>query len=141
MSGEIFLDTNILVCVIDERDLRRQRAARELIQELIRSDSACVSWQVVQEFLNVATTKLKPRLSEALTKVYFETLLMPLCSIWPSQAILERAIELQAGHKLQFYDSLIVASALEAGCQSLYSEDLQTGRRFGDLTIENPFKS
>jgi predicted nucleic acid-binding protein len=40
---------------------------------------------------------------------------------------------------LSWYDALIVAAAMEGGCSLLYSEDLQSGRRFGDLRIENPF--
>ena len=40
---------------------------------------------------------------------------------------------------LAFYDALILAAALEAGCETLYSEDFQPGRRFGDLTVINPF--
>jgi predicted nucleic acid-binding protein len=42
-------------------------------------------------------------------------------------------------HRLSFYDALIVASATEAGCNILYSEDMQHGRKFGNVTIVNPF--
>jgi predicted nucleic acid-binding protein len=42
-------------------------------------------------------------------------------------------------HSLAFYDALIIASAIEAGCDTLFSEDLQHGRRFGGLAIHNPF--
>ena len=42
-------------------------------------------------------------------------------------------------HRLSFYDALIIAAALEAGCDTLFTEDMQHGRKFGGLTIVNPF--
>ena len=49
------------------------------------------------------------------------------------------AVVLARDHSLAFYDALILAAAIEAGCETLYSEDFQHGRRFGDCTIVNPF--
>ncbi|CCE07197.1 PilT protein, N-terminal (fragment) [Bradyrhizobium sp. STM 3843] len=49
------------------------------------------------------------------------------------------ALALARDHSLQFYDALIVAAALEAGCDTLFSEDLQHGRTLSGLTIVNPF--
>jgi predicted nucleic acid-binding protein len=49
------------------------------------------------------------------------------------------ALRLQGANQLAWYDSLIVAAAMQGGCKILYSEDLQHGRRFGDLVVENPF--
>jgi predicted nucleic acid-binding protein len=46
---------------------------------------------------------------------------------------------LQAANQLSWYDSLIVAAAIQGGCKILYSEDMQHGRRFGELVVENPF--
>jgi predicted nucleic acid-binding protein len=57
----------------------------------------------------------------------------------PSPAIYERGIMVQARYGFHFYDSLIVAAALEAGCTRLLSEDLQHGQRIDSLTVENPF--
>ena len=57
----------------------------------------------------------------------------------PSSTLYERALELQGRYRFSFYDSLVVAAALESGCTRLYSEDLQHGQRVGGLTIENPF--
>ena len=42
-------------------------------------------------------------------------------------------------HQLSLYDALIVAAAIEAGCDTLFTEDMQHGRNFGNLTIVNPF--
>ncbi len=55
-------------------------------------------------------------------------------------ALYRSALQLQLRWRFSFYDSLIVAAALEAGCKRLLSEDLQHGQRIETLTIENPFK-
>ena len=51
----------------------------------------------------------------------------------------EAAVALAEAHGFSFYDSLIVASALQAGCETLLTEDLQDGRRIDGITIVNPF--
>ena len=58
----------------------------------------------------------------------------------PSAALYTTALHLKARWQLAFYDSLIVAAALEAGCKRLLTEDLQDGQRIEGLRIENPFK-
>ena len=59
----------------------------------------------------------------------------------PSERLYSRALRLQSRYRYRFYDSLIVAAALEAGCTRLLSEDLQTGHRIEALTIVNPFEA
>ena len=59
---------------------------------------------------------------------------------WPSQGLYHRALDIQARYRYGFYDALIIAAALDAGCTRLYSEDLQHGQRIDGLIIENPFK-
>ncbi|RME20778.1 MAG: hypothetical protein D6806_15770 [Deltaproteobacteria bacterium] len=56
-----------------------------------------------------------------------------------SGSLLLAAIELSASHRLSFWDALVVQAAVAAGCEHLYSEDLQHGRKFGKLEIINPF--
>jgi predicted nucleic acid-binding protein len=55
-------------------------------------------------------------------------------------AIHARPVVLARAHALSVYDALIVAAALDAGCQLLCSEDLRHGQKFGTLTVENPFR-
>ena len=57
----------------------------------------------------------------------------------PTPALYRRCLDVQERWKYGFYDSLIVAAALEAGCKRLLSEDLQHGQRIEGLRIENPF--
>jgi predicted nucleic acid-binding protein len=70
---------------------------------------------------------------------YLRDVLDPLCTVFSSLALYEHAISLQRRWRFSFYDSLIVAGALEAGCKTLYSEDLQDGQEVESLRITNPF--
>lgn len=73
-------------------------------------------------------------------KRFMERVLAPLWRISPSSALYHHALDVQARYQYGFYDSLIVAAALDAGCTRPYSEDLQDGQRIEGLTIENPFR-
>ena len=72
-------------------------------------------------------------------KGFLQQVLVPLWRISPSQALYDRALDLQARYRFGFYDALIIAAALDAGCTRLYSEALQDGQQIEGLTIENPF--
>ena len=137
MSADRFLDTNILVHVLDGTDERKSRAAASLVESSIGQGDGCISWQVVQESLNVLTRKLGATPDEA--KRFLDTVLQPLWLVYPSTALYGRGLDLQSRYRFGLYDSLIVASALEAGCTTLFSEDLQDGQVIGGLTIRNPF--
>jgi predicted nucleic acid-binding protein len=136
MSAKIFLDTNVLVYAFD----RAAEAKRELARSILLSQQDwVVSWQVVQEFSNVALHRFKkPMVTENLGD-YLELVLMPHCLVMPTKDIYLNAIRIQSQTNYRFYDSLIVASALVSGAKQLYSEDMQAGRRIGDLEIVNPF--
>ena len=70
---------------------------------------------------------------------YLATVFRPLLTVQSSQALYSEALRLTGKHRLSWYDSIVVAAAIEAGCSLLYSEDMQSGRRFGDLRIQSPF--
>jgi predicted nucleic acid-binding protein len=109
------------------------------VRAALTSGEACISFQVVQETLQVVARKLDPPASAADARRLLDDVLAPLWTVSPTPALYRRALELQAGDGFSFYDALIVAAALEAGCTRLLSEDLQDGRRIERLTIENPF--
>jgi predicted nucleic acid-binding protein len=95
--------------------------------------------QVVNEFTSVARRKLRWQWTQIEASLsVIEELLGPARSL--TTAIHSRAAVLARDHDLTFYDALIVAATLDVGCQSLFSEDLQHGRKFGTLEIANPFK-
>ena len=89
MSDRYFLDTNILVYSFDGNSPAKQEVARELISVGLTSGKAIISYQVVQEFMNVSTRKFQQPLSYADAEKYFNQVLDPLYEI-PSSSDLIR---------------------------------------------------
>ena len=138
MSGGDFLDSNVLVYLMDEVDLRKYEIARAIVEDS-RQDYLTISFQVVGETLNVLTRKLIPPFSEDEARSFLSITLMPIWRIFPSQELYSRALAVQARYQYTFYDALIIGAALEADCDRLLSEDMQHGQRIEGLTIVNPF--
>lgn len=140
MSVESFIDTNLFIYQLESEDQRKANIANQIIRAGISTGKACISFQVVQECLNTMTRKAEICLSRTQAEDYLEAVLSPLMRIYPSISLYKLALETQDRYRFSFYDSLIVAAALEAGCKTLYSEDLQHGQRIEHLTVSNPFK-
>jgi len=139
MSARFFLDTNVFVYTFDASAPAKRDAAVALVERALAERSGVVSTQVVQEFLNVATRKFQVPLKPADCVRYLDEILSPLCEVFPSMDLYRRALGIQAETGFGFYDALIVAAAANAGCDVLYSEDMQDGRRVAGVTICNPF--
>ena len=139
MSAEAFLDTNIFVYMFDETDEIKRRRAEQLVRRGIETGTVCISYQVVQETLNVATRRLG--FSSRDSRTLLADVLAPLWTVHPSRKLYERGLALRDRYGFSFYDSMIVAAAVESGCVRLYSEDLQHGQRIQSLTIEDPFRA
>ena len=139
MNGKFFLDTNIFVYCFDDNDNEKKVRALSLIGEALQSGKGIISWQVVQEFLNVSTKKFISPLKAVDAKSYLQKILFPLCAVFPNLNIYQNTIEIQEKTGYSFYDSMIVASALSQDCSILYSEDLYDGMKIEDLQIINPF--
>jgi len=110
-----------------------------LIEQGVATRKGIISYQVVQEFFNVALRKFAQPMIAAEAEQYLGTVFRPMLAVHSSQSLFSQALLLSGRHQLSWYDSLIVASAMESRCGVLYSEDLQSGRRFGELQIKNPF--
>lgn len=136
-----FIDTNVLAYLFDRQDHRRRGIATALVEQALAEGTAVISWQVAQEVINAVTRKAHLELDAGEIRNVVRDLLQPLWRVQPSPELLERALDIKTKHGFGWYDSLIVAAALEAGCMRLLSEDLQHGQRFGRLRIENPFRS
>jgi predicted nucleic acid-binding protein len=136
-----FFDSNVFIYFFDSTDPRRQQIATQLVEKAIEAGTGCISFQVVQETLRVITGKLPRPATSDQAVLFMAHSLQPLWRVMPSAALYEKALQLRARWKLSFYDSLIVAAALEAGCKRLLSEDLQHGQRIEGLRIENPFRA
>lgn len=139
MSGE-FIDTNVFVYLFDETNERKRTIADRIVKTALETRTARISHQVVQETLNVVTRKLPSPMTVENAQRFLVQVLAPLWQIMPNVALYRRGLDVQARYRFSFYDSLIIAAALESGCTRLYSEDLQHGQQFEGLTIENPFK-
>ena len=138
-GSKLFLDTNILVYTLDDSQPRKRARAREIVAQALESGNGVISYQVAQEFLNVATRKFTPPMLGSDAQTYLTRILMPLCEIYPDLSLYSRALIVAGEVGLSFYEALIVASAAAAECDLLLTEDLQHGRRIGDVEIRNPF--
>jgi predicted nucleic acid-binding protein len=126
-----FFDSNILIYAYST-DARRQRALTTI------ADGGVISAQVLNEFTNVLRNK--QRQNWTIVEAALQSVRFRFPDVVPLTADTHAAgVALARDNSLAFYDALIVASAVEAGCDILYSEDMQHGRSIGGLTIVNPF--
>ncbi|MDX1641434.1 MAG: PIN domain-containing protein [Balneolaceae bacterium] len=141
MSDRYFLDTNIIIYSFDDRDVQKQEIAKQLITEGLLQNQAVISYQVVQEFVNVVTRKFSTPLSVKDCQLYVDSILGPMWEVYSSKGLIRSALDITERWQYPFYDSLIIAAALEASCKILYSEDLQHEQKIYSLQILNPFTS
>ena len=139
MNGRFFLDTNIFAYAFDVKAPAKARRASQLIRQAADTGKGIVSYQVVQEFFNVAFRRFQHPMNAAEAEQYLITVFRPLLAIHSSSALYVEALRLAGQYRLSWYDCLIVAAALQGECSVLYSEDLQHGQKIGDLRIEDPF--
>lgn len=132
MRGEIFFDTSVLAYLMATDDRRSD------IAEAVLAGGGCISVQVLNEFVAVARRKT------SLSWDDIADLIGEICLLCDEPRPITLAVHVEGlriakryGYKI--YDSLIIASALDAGCTVLYSEDMQHGQRIGSLQITNPF--
>ncbi|AIE84258.1 PIN domain-containing protein [Fimbriimonas ginsengisoli] len=141
MSGaDPFLDTNVFVYIHDDRAPAKQDRAVDLVQTCLDLGTGSTSYQVVQEFLNVATRKFSKPMSEERAAEFMRLYLMPLCRVFLDAELFEEALRLRSRYEFSFYDALVVSSAVRAGCTVLLTEDLPSGQVVEGLRIENPFR-
>jgi predicted nucleic acid-binding protein len=130
-----FFDTNILVYADDAAAGAKRLAAIAVIEERMRSGTAVVSTQVLQEYFVTATRKLGLSSEAARRKVE----LFATCDlVQVDLSIILGAIDLQRRHGLSLWDALIVRAAAVARCSVVLSEDMQHGMAIAGLRIENP---
>ena len=136
MSAREFVDTNTLIYAHDRRDAQKRTRACGLIDRLLRQRRGVVSLQVLQEFFSVATRKLGMPSQEARAHVVRYTHFNVVTLGVPDVVA---AIDLHRLHGWSIWDALIVRAALNGGCRTLYTEDLQDGYTVDGLTVRNPF--
>lgn len=131
-----FVDTNLLVYPHDSKGPEKQARATQIMEDLWHSGKGRLSFQVLIEFYAVTTRKLRPGLEPAIARLEIQDLLdwQPLS---PSAALLDDAWRIEDRYGLSWWDSLIVAAALEAKCSRLLTEDLQDGLQIDTLQVSN----
>jgi predicted nucleic acid-binding protein len=134
MSGaDAFFDTNVLLYLLSGDAAKADRA-----EELLAAGGV-VSAQVLNEFAAVARCKLAlswPEIREVLATV------RAICTVEPvSDRTHDLGMAIAERYRFTIYDGAIVAAASLAGCDLLYSEDLQDGQPVHGVTVRNPFVS
>lgn len=132
MPANVFFDTTILIYSVTEGDARSGTAERLL------EAGGIVSVQVLNEFAAVARRKLRMSWKEIEQALGY---IRDLCDdpIPITVKTHEAALRIAQRYGFHLYDSLVIASAQEADCAVLYSEDMQHGQRIESLTLRNPF--
>jgi predicted nucleic acid-binding protein len=135
MRGDrAFFDTNVLIYAFAKDDPRAQ------IAETLLGGGGVVGVQTLNEFVAVAVRKLAMPWEEVLQA------LSALRVVCPSPVPLtvrthDRALRIAGRYGYHIYDSLVIAAALEARCNTLFSEDMKDGQAIEGLTIRNPFRA
>lgn len=137
-NGLQFVDTNVLIYAHDLSAGRKHSRARELIRDLWQSGAGCLSIQVLQEFyVNVTQKVAKPLAPEAAAQIVADL------AAWhihrPNVEDVLDAIRLQQRYHISFWDAMIIASAIQLDCETLWSEDLNPGQVYDQVTVLNPF--
>jgi predicted nucleic acid-binding protein len=130
-ASEAFLDTNVLLYLLSSDAAKADRA------EALAAAGGVISVQVLNEFVSVASRKLRMSMSEIREVL---SAIRAVCTVEPvSIETHDLGLDLAQRFGLSIYDALIVAAALLAKCRIVYSEDLQDGQIIEGLTVRNPF--
>ena len=140
MSDRFFIDTNVFAYSFDNDSKRKQKISNDIIFRSLSSNDGIISYQVVQEFLNISTRKFKVPIKAQDSKKYLDKILFPLCEIFPTKDLFKIGLDIQSTTNYSFYDSMIIASAIIGKCKKLLTEDLNNGHKLGGVTIVDPFK-
>ena len=138
MPGPDFLDTNVLVYAYETADPRKQRIAQQMIKNGVAGEMV-ISTQVLAEFAATLLHKFSPQMSPEAVGAILDAL-ASIRFVHTDLGTSRRAVEAQATYGIHFYDGLIVASAERAGCERIWSEDLNPGRRYFGVIVEDPFQ-
>jgi predicted nucleic acid-binding protein len=138
MPAADFLDSNILVYAYDASNPKKQTVAQALVERAVAGE-ALASTQVLAEFAATLLHKLSPPADpEAVTTIL--DALGPVKLIAPDAGMVRRAVEAHSAYGVHFYDGMILAAAERAGCERIWSEDLNPGQKYFGVTVTNPFQ-
>lgn len=133
-----FIDTNVLIYAYDLSQGVKHDKALALLKSLWQSGNGCLSTQVLQEFyVNVTRKAVKPLSSDLATQIIRDF------ANWhvhrPDAEDILAAIEIHQRYQISFWDAMILRSAQQSNCETVWSEDLSDGQSYGATKIINPF--
>lgn len=135
MSAKAFFDTNILIYLYSVDEPEKQQLA---LQQIEFTENRWISTQVLSEISNTLLKKFKLNYSDIANVLTEIQSTFQIVTVKPST--IEHAIKLAQAYRFSYYDSLIIAAALEQSCEILYSEDMQHQQLIEQqLTLINPF--
>ncbi len=134
--AKTFVDTNVLFYILDHRDSLKSGIARRSVRRLLAAGEATISSQVASELASNIIKRLRKTPAEALGLCRG---LRRFSYVPTSLDSLDRALLVMQTASISFWDAAIVASAIEAGCSVLLTEDLNHGKIIAGVQIQNPF--
>ena len=133
-----FFDTNILVYAVSDQDARKRAIAQELISHALTVNfDGCISTQVITEFCNVLSSRLK------VPKERIDRYLDGFRDLWRGDVTFDlsrNALAIKKEYGLSYYDALIISSAEKFGCHEIITEDLNSGQEYRGMVAVNPFE-
>lgn len=137
MTGEVFLDSNVLLyaCSLAREDAEKRKVA----EDLILNRPFAISAQVLQEF--IANALRKPRLGISESNIDAALQMAAMVRVQPvTHELVVSAVILRRRYSLSHWDATIIAAAAELGCGTVYSEDMSSGQEYGGVRVVNPFR-
>lgn len=134
-----FIDTNIFVYAYDNEDPTKTAISHTLLEGALISGAYAISTQVVGEFCNACLSKARIGLMPEQINDILDEVMLPLLAHRPDGDFYRRATALYGRYSLNFYDACIVQAAIDLGCDTLYTEDMQNGANYGGVRVVNPF--
>ena len=139
MKDKCFLDTNLLIYACDNTETEKKNFILSFLHNIEIDSNPIISTQTLGEIYNVATKKLRLSKDNAflICQKYAST--FPVYEISTENVL--HAMQISKTTQFSYWDSLIVAMAIDTGCSVLYSEDLNPGQQIEGVRIINPFTS
>lgn len=134
MRADFFIDTNILLYAASSA--KSEQGKRLKARELLAMEGGGLSVQVQAEFYVNATNKFKQP-HDKVVRILESLDSYPVLAI--TEAVFWAALQIKDRYKLSYWDSSIIAAALELGCHTVYSEDLNHGQNYAGVRVINPF--
>lgn len=137
MKDRCFIDTNILIYPFDNSNSSKQKACSTFLTQILVNAEPVISTQTLGEFFNVVVRKLNFPKQGAMFEVQKLTETFPVYEIKTENVL--HAMQISNATQFSYWDSLILAMAIDTGCSVLYSEDLSNGQEIEGIKIVNPF--